>query len=278
MLDHPNVMSVLDVVELPEKNDSELLPVNSRDTLTFSHKNDDDYTVKLLVTDCYSGDLFSAVERDLSNYETHELFCQLLGAIAYMHANGIAHRDLKLENICIDRDNQIKVIDLGNAIRVLPTPGSVESSLCFGVYGSDPYVPPEAWRSLQWWMTMVKGGNPLVASEPVDMNATTVPDAAYADAGYNPFQADLWALGILLVAMTHKSFVWWRADSSDNGYSWFAQNRDNFVQSYTEPWQKMAIDALLRVNPEERMSAADLLEQLNVLQSFEMTERCFRER
>ncbi|RKP26853.1 kinase-like domain-containing protein, partial [Syncephalis pseudoplumigaleata] len=145
MLSHPNIMNVLDRAS--------------------------DYTVKLLVTECYAGDLFSAVERNLSSMEMRELFCQLLRAVAYMHSRGVAHRDLKLENICIDRDDQIKIIDLGNAIRVAPTTAATQESLCFGVYGSDPY-------------------------------------AAYADAGYNPFKADLWALGILLVAMTHKSFVW----------------------------------------------------------------------
>jgi serine/threonine protein kinase len=275
MLDHPNIMNVLDVVELYEKTDSEHAPINSRDTLTFSRKKADEYTVKLLVTECYAGDLFSAVERNLSSMEMRELFCQLLKAVAYMHSRGVAHRDLKLENICIDRDDQIKIIDLGNAIRVAPNTAATQASLCFGVYGSDPYVPPEAWSSLQWWMTMVKGGNPLRAAAPdMNMNEGVAPEAAYANSGYNPFKADLWALGILLVAMTHKSFVWWRADSNDAGYAWFSKYRKNFVDGYTEPWQKLAIDSLLRINPDERMDAAELLQHMDLLKASEsMTRR-----
>ena len=38
---------------------------------------------------------------------------QLIGAIAYLHENQITHRDIKLDNIIIDKRGCIKLIDFG---------------------------------------------------------------------------------------------------------------------------------------------------------------------
>lgn len=40
---------------------------------------------------------------------------QLAVAIGYLHSKGIAHRDLKLENILVDQDGYLKIIDYGLA-------------------------------------------------------------------------------------------------------------------------------------------------------------------
>ena len=40
---------------------------------------------------------------------------QIVQAVGYLHTQGIAHRDLKLENILIDEDGYLKIIDYGLA-------------------------------------------------------------------------------------------------------------------------------------------------------------------
>jgi serine/threonine protein kinase len=40
---------------------------------------------------------------------------EVLGALDYIHANGVVHRDLKPENIMVDADDNIKLIDFGIA-------------------------------------------------------------------------------------------------------------------------------------------------------------------
>lgn len=36
-------------------------------------------------------------------------------AIGYLHMKGIAHRDLKLENVLVEQDGYLKIIDYGLA-------------------------------------------------------------------------------------------------------------------------------------------------------------------
>lgn len=43
---------------------------------------------------------------------------QMVLAIGHLHAKGIAHRDLKLENILVDDQGFIKVIDYGLAKKI----------------------------------------------------------------------------------------------------------------------------------------------------------------
>lgn len=42
-------------------------------------------------------------------------FAQVVDAVAHMHEYGIAHRDIKVENIMVARDGTVKLIDFGSA-------------------------------------------------------------------------------------------------------------------------------------------------------------------
>ncbi|XP_063136902.1 sperm motility kinase Y-like [Rattus norvegicus] len=45
--------------------------------------------------------------------EARQIFEQILSAVSYCHGKGIVHRDLKLDNIMIDKNKKVKVIDFG---------------------------------------------------------------------------------------------------------------------------------------------------------------------
>ncbi|KAL8595259.1 hypothetical protein ACOMHN_043411 [Nucella lapillus] len=54
-------------------------------------------------------------QRCLSEVETRRIFRQIVAAVHYVHQNGIVHRDLKLENIILDTNRNVKIADFGLA-------------------------------------------------------------------------------------------------------------------------------------------------------------------
>jgi serine/threonine protein kinase len=73
-------------------------------------------------------------------------------AIGYLHKRGIAHRDLKLENILVDQEGYIKVIDYGLA-KILKETDDPSFSFC----GTPEYLAPEMVngsghdKAVDWW-------------------------------------------------------------------------------------------------------------------------------
>lgn len=66
---------------------------------------------------CPHGDLFDALARKgrFSESDIRNWFIQLTQAIKYCHSLGIIHRDLKLENILLDENYNVKICDFGFA-------------------------------------------------------------------------------------------------------------------------------------------------------------------
>eukprot|EP01130_Rhizamoeba_saxonica_P001640 TRINITY_DN11517_c0_g1_i1.p1 TRINITY_DN11517_c0_g1~~TRINITY_DN11517_c0_g1_i1.p1 ORF type:complete len:580 (+),score=88.44 TRINITY_DN11517_c0_g1_i1:212-1741(+) len=74
--------------------------------------------------------------KKITELETRYYIHQLLGAVSYMHTNGVIHRDLKLDNIFI-KDMNIKILDMGLSTTV--EKDEMKMSVC----GTPNYIAPE---------------------------------------------------------------------------------------------------------------------------------------
>ncbi|KDQ07335.1 hypothetical protein BOTBODRAFT_90940, partial [Botryobasidium botryosum FD-172 SS1] len=64
---------------------------------------------------------------------------QLLEGVAFLHAHGVTHCDLKMDNIVVDLDTgRLFIIDYGLAARV-----NSEDELVSGYVGTDGWTAPE---------------------------------------------------------------------------------------------------------------------------------------
>jgi serine/threonine protein kinase len=93
----------------------------------------------LVLEYCSGGDLFDKLM--LGGYmapgEVLAYFQQLVVALQFSHRHGITHRDLKLENVLIDRQGRLRLADFGMASMMRP--GSLLETAC----GSPNYCAPE---------------------------------------------------------------------------------------------------------------------------------------
>ncbi|KAK5132426.1 hypothetical protein LTR08_009109 [Meristemomyces frigidus] len=137
-------------------------------------------------------DLFATVMTGKMGKE--EITCstlQILSSVLYLHSMGLAHRDLKLDNVVINEYGIMKLIDFGSAV-VFRYPFENEVVLASGVVGSDPYLAPEV----------------------------------YDHARYDPRPADIWSIAIIFCCMTLRRFPWKAPRTSDNSYRLFIATPD----------------------------------------------------
>lgn len=80
----------------------------------------------------------------LSEDEARKKFLQILSAVEHCHGHHIVHRDLKTENLLLDRNMDIKLADFG--FGNFYKPGEPLSTWC----GSPPYAAPEVFEGREY--------------------------------------------------------------------------------------------------------------------------------
>lgn len=104
MIRHPNITQLLDILETEN-------------------------SYYLVMELCPGGNLMNRIydKKRLDERETQKYVRQLVMAVEHLHRAGVVHRDLKIENLLLDEQDNIKLIDFG-------------LSNCAGILGySDPF-------------------------------------------------------------------------------------------------------------------------------------------
>lgn len=73
----------------------------------------------------------------LNEAEAKFLMVQILNAVQFMHSNRVIHRDLKLANLFLSEDMEVKIGDFGLAAQ-LDYDGQRKKTLC----GTPNYIAP----------------------------------------------------------------------------------------------------------------------------------------
>uniref|UniRef100_A0A672LF07 non-specific serine/threonine protein kinase n=2 Tax=Sinocyclocheilus grahami TaxID=75366 RepID=A0A672LF07_SINGR len=139
-LAHPHIISIHEVFENKEK-------------------------IVIVMEYASKGDLYDYIcdKQRVSESQARHFFRQIVSAVHYCHRNGIVHRDLKLENILLDDNGNIKIADFGLS----------------NLYQGDKFLQTYC-------------GSPLYAS-PEIVNGRP----------YRGPEVDSWSLGVLLYTLVH---------------------------------------------------------------------------
>ena len=126
-LDHPNILKVYEA-----KIDGLLTSARSGKTIKIA------YVVTEYVP---NGELLTHVNNSpFSDRLSRYYIKQILSALKHMQDRGMAHRDLKLDNIALDRDFNVKILDFGMARDIA---GDDLSGQVRSYVGTAMYMSPE---------------------------------------------------------------------------------------------------------------------------------------
>ncbi|KAM9319519.1 hormonally up-regulated neu tumor-associated kinase [Gastrophryne carolinensis] len=140
MIRHPNITQLLDILETEN-------------------------SYYLVMELCTGGNLMHKIyeKKRLEEHEARKYVRQLIQAVEHLHRAGVVHRDLKIENLLLDENNNIKLIDFG-------------LSNCAGILGyTDPFS--------------TQCGSPAYAAPEL-----------LARKKYGP-KVDVWSIGVNMYAM-----------------------------------------------------------------------------
>ncbi|KAG6850585.1 hypothetical protein H0H93_011253 [Arthromyces matolae] len=184
-------------------------------------------------------DLFSVVmSGKMCRPEIYCVFRQICDGVEYLHEMGLAHRDLKLDNCVMTRENVVKLIDFGTAT-VFHYPGKAHTPAT-GVVGSDPYLAPEV----------------------------------LSQDSYDPRKTDVWSVAIIFLCMVLRRFPWKIPDpKTDPSFRAFVHAHPDLSRKPDPKPVKQPLPNQENVTPKQPQRGATLPSSLSSLQKPPVLER-----
>lgn len=142
------------------------------------------------------GELFDYIlnHRYLKDPAARRLFAQLVSGVGYLHKKGIVHRDLKLENLLLDRNKNIIITDFGFANTF--NPGDELGEELEGKITDKDYVKRSGLDVVgkdghrRGDLMQTSCGSPCYAA----------PELVVSDGLYTGKKVDVWSCGVILVS------------------------------------------------------------------------------
>ncbi|KAI9850481.1 MAG: serine/threonine-protein kinase HAL4/sat4 [Thelocarpon superellum] len=181
---------------------------------------------------CAGGDLYTLVlaAGRLDVNEADCYFKQLMRGVEYMHEMGVAHRDLKPENLLLTTHGSLKITDFGNG-ECFRMAWEKDAHMTAGLCGSAPYIAPEE----------------------------------YTDKEFDPRAVDVWACGVIYMAMRTGRHLWRLAKKDeDEFYNKYLEGRrdeDGYgpIESLHRARCRNVIYSILDPNSTRRITASQVL-------------------
>jgi polo-like kinase 1 len=137
--------------------------LHNPNVVRFYRSFQDKHNVYILLELCSNQSLMELMKKRkrLTEPEVRYYFLQILEAVQYLHRNNVIHRDLKLGNLFLNKDLQVKLGDMGLSTK-LENADERKKTIC----GTPNYIAPE----------VISGGT-------------------------HSFEVDVWSLGVILFTM-----------------------------------------------------------------------------
>ncbi|KNC76182.1 CAMK protein kinase [Sphaeroforma arctica JP610] len=199
-----------------------------------------------LVMECCDGgdlvDILASRDQGFDRDEFISLAEQLAGGLSHIHSKGIAHRDIKSDNISLStEDGQAKILDFGESQFITEPANNLKS-------GTLPYMAPELVTAIERRINSPDS----VDRVPLDLLKT-----------------DVWAMGITFYSMITSQIPFAVASQRDSGFRNYL--RENILGSY-EVWAavddniRMLLENMCELDPVLRWTMDEVVEYLSQLQ------------
>ena len=191
--------------------------------VNFEHYFEDNDNVFLLLELCSNKSLNELLKRRkvLTELEVQVYVLQIIKALKYLHNHRIIHRDLKLSNLFLSENMELKIGDFGLATK-LDFEGEKKRTVC----GTPNYIAPE------------------------------ILDGKF---GYS-FEVDIWSLGVIIYTLIIGKPPF-ETDNVKETYKKIKLNKYSFpINSVISDYAKNLITDILVTDPSKRPTLDDILE------------------
>jgi len=211
-----------------------------------------------------SGKLYEGLNVEERETRVQEVMLQAVEAVRWCHEKGVAHRDVKPENLMVVVKKAGTVSNSGQESEeegVKKKQEKIEVRL--GDFG---LATDEVW-------SVDRGcGSAFYISpecQPLEVDPSAGPNPEPAPP-YRTTLCDIWSLGILLINLVCQQNPWHRAHVSDPSYRYYLLHKEEALKDMLPVSKELAevLASILEPDPEKRATLSEMRERIRTCKAF----------